>query len=271
GGVVAEEPLGHGYKELAISPGPDGAFRMAGTALHIWPRGGYMLIALPNLDGSFTTTLFLPNEGVDSFATFNTTRDVETFFERNFADAVPLLDDLVDTFSRNPTGSLSTIRCKPWRYRAGAVLLGDAAHAVVPFHGQGMNAGFEDCVALDDCVERLGADWESVFTAFEEERKPNGDAIADMALENYVEMRDSVRDPAFLLQRELAWKLEEMYPDIFIPRYSMVMFHLLPYAEAYARGAIETSILQELTRTAESLDDIDFAHAERLIKEKLVR
>lgn len=269
GGEVREDRLGHGYKELTIGPGPGGAFRMDRDALHIWPRGGYMLIALPNLDGSFTATLFLPNEGADSFAALGTARDIESFFARNFADAVPLLDDLAGTFARNPTGALGTIRCRPWRYRASAVLLGDAAHAIVPFHGQGLNAGFEDCVALDGCIGRLGDDWARVFAAFEDERKPNGDAIADMSLENYVEMRDQVREPAFLLRRELAWKLEEMYPDAFIPRYSMVMFHLLPYAQAYARGRVQASILEELTRAAGSLDEIDFARAGRLIEEKL--
>ena len=269
GGKVAEERLGHGYKELTIPAGPDGTFRMEPNALHVWPRGGFMLIALPNLDGSFTATLFLPNEGPDSFAALRTAEDVEAFFDRNFADAVPLLHDLTGTFRNNPTGTLGTIRCRPWHYRGQGLILGDAAHAIVPFHGQGMNAGFEDCVALDQALTRSGDDWDAAFAAFEDERRPNADAIADMALENYVEMRDSVRDPAFLLKRALAWKLEELYPDRFVPRYSMVMFHQLPYAEAYARGRIQAEILDELTRGANTLDAVDYARAGELIRDRL--
>jgi len=269
GGVVREERLGHGYKELTIPPGPGGAFRIERNALHIWPRGGFMLIALPNLDGSFTATLFLPNEGADSFAELRTAARVGAFFSRNFGDAVPLLHDLAGTFLANPTGTLGTIRCRPWRYRGSAVVIGDAAHAIVPFHGQGMNAGFEDCVALDRALANAGEDWDAAFGAFEAERRPNADAIADMALENYVEMRDSVRDPAFLLKRALAWKLEELYPDRFVPRYSMVMFHLLPYAEAYARGRIQAEILDELTRGVETLDAVDYARAGELVRDRL--
>ncbi len=267
GGAVREDILGHGYKELAILSGPTGEFLLDKNALHIWPRGGYMLISLPNPDGSFTATLFLPNEGEESFASLQSEEDVEAFFNLRFADAVPLLANLTISFFENPTGMLGTICCLPWRYQGDAVLIGDAAHAIVPFHGQGMNAGFEDCVALDGCIERHGIDWSSVFAEFEAERKPNAEAIADMALENYVEMRDSVRDSKFLLKKELAWKLEELYPDSFIPRYSMVMFHLLPYAEAYRRGKIQAAILEELTTSAKTVNEVDFARAERLIEE----
>lgn len=269
GGEVREDVLGHGYKEFSIPPGPDGGFKMDKNTLHIWPRGGFMLIALPNPDGSFTATLFLPNEGEDSFATLRTGDDVETFFNRHFADAVPLVANLTDGFFENATGMLGTIRCSPWRHRGDAVVMGDAAHAIVPFHGQGMNAGFEDCVALDLCIERYGDNWNQVFAEFEANRKPDADAIADMALENYIEMRDTVRDPKFLLRKELAWKLEELYPDTFIPRYSMVMFHLLPYAEAYRRGKIQAAILDELTESAASVDDVDFGQAE-ILMEKMI-
>ena len=266
GGEVDEDILGHGYKELTIPPRPGGGFAMEKNALHIWPRGGYMLIALPNPDGGFTATLFLPNQGEDSFAALQTADQVAAFFDRRFADAVPLLADLRDSFFANPTGMLGTIRCLPWRRRGDAVVIGDAAHAIVPFHGQGMNAGFEDCVALDGCIARHGADWDGAFAAFESDRKPNADAIADMALENYVEMRDSVRDAKFMLKKQLAWKLEELYPDAFIPRYSMVMFHLLPYAEAWRRGKVQAEILDELTVSATSLDAVDFDRAGRLVE-----
>ena len=194
---------------------------------------------------------------------------METFFNRHFADAVPLVANLTDSFFENATGMLGTIRCSPWRHRGDAVVMGDAAHAIVPFHGQGMNAGFEDCVALDLCIGRYGDNWNQVFAEFEANRKPDADAIADMALENYIEMRDTVRDPKFLLRKELAWKLEELYPDTFIPRYSMVMFHLLPYAEAYRRGKIQAAILDELTESAASVDDVDFGQAE-ILMEKMI-
>ena len=269
-GEVREDILGHGYKELAIPPGPAGEFLLDKNALHVWPRGGHMLISLPNPDGSFTATLFLPHEGEESFAGLQSEESVVAFFKLRFTDAVPLLANLTGSFFENPTGMLGTIRCVPWRYHGDAVLIGDAAHAIVPFHGQGMNAGFEDCVALDECIERHGDDWSAVFAEFEAQRKPNAEAIADMALENYIEMRDSVRDPKFMLQKELAWKLEALYPDAFIPRYSMVMFRLLPYTEAYRRGKIQAAILEELTTSAKTLDEVDFARAKRLIEQRIL-
>ncbi len=269
GGAVSDEPLDHSYKELTIKPGPDGRHRMESNALHIWPRGGFMLIALPNTDGSFTATLFLPNEGDNSFQTLDTRDAVESFFHGNFPDAVPLIHGLADSFFANPTGRLGTIRCHKWHKDGSGLIIGDAAHAIVPFHGQGMNAGFEDCVVLDRHLENHGSDWASVFAALETERKPSADAIADMALENYIEMRDSVRDPKFQLRKELAWKLEALFPENFIPRYSMVMFHLLPYAEAYARGQVQAKILEELTAHADSLDGIDLVNAKQLVEARM--
>ena len=266
-GTVVEELLPHGYKELNIPPGPGGAFRMEANALHVWPRGGFMLIALPNPDGSFTATLFLPHEGAESFAALRRGTDVAEFFNEHFADTVPLIGDLTGSFFENPTGTLGTIRCSAWHHRGDAVLIGDAAHAIVPFHGQGMNAGFEDCVTLDRCIAGSGGDWAAAFAAYETSRRPDADAIADMALENYVEMRDTVRDPKFLLKKALAFELEERFPDRFIPRYSMVMFHLLPYAEAYRRGKLQAAILDELTESAASLDDVDLDRAAQLVED----
>ena len=269
GGRLDEEPLGHGYKELSIPPGAGGQFRMDKNALHVWPRGEYMLIALPNVDGSFTVTLFLPNEGEESFQALTTPEAVHALFERRFADAIPLMPRLGEDFFGNPTGHLETIRCAPWSFEDHALVLGDAAHAIVPFHGQGMNAAFEDCSAFDRCLEDADRAWNEIFAEFESRRRPNTDAIADMALENYVEMRSTVREPKFQLKKDLSFRLEERHPGRFIPRYSMVMFHTIPYAEAKRRGAIQEEILDELTSEAASVDEVDLARADRLIAERL--
>jgi kynurenine 3-monooxygenase len=269
GGRLDEEPLGHGYKELSIPSEPGGGFRMEKNALHIWPRGEYMLIALPNADGSFTATLFLPQRGDESFEALTTPADVRALFERRFADAIPLMPRLVEDFFANPTGHLETIRCAPWSFEDHALVLGDAAHAIVPFHGQGMNAAFEDCSALDRCLADPDRPWREIFEEFERVRRPNTDAIAEMALENYVEMRATVREPKFQLKKDLAFRLEERHPRVFIPRYSMVMFHTIPYAEAKRRGAIQEGILDELTAKAPSVDEVDLARADRLIAERL--
>lgn len=270
GGQLDEEPLGHGYKELAIPPASrSGGFRMEKGALHIWPRGEYMLIALPNVDGSFTVTLFLPNQGEESFQALTTPEAVEALFRRRFADAILLMPGLTEDFFANPTGHLETIRCAPWSFEDHALVLGDAAHAIVPFHGQGMNAAFEDCEAFDRCLEDPDRPWNEIFAEFEKRRRPDTGAIADMALENYVEMRSTVREPKFQLKKDLAFRLEERHPGRFIPRYSMVMFHTIPYAEARRRGAIQEEILDALTLRTASLDDVDLARADRLIEERL--
>jgi kynurenine 3-monooxygenase len=264
------EMLGHGYKELTIPPDPDGRHPMAPDALHIWPRGGYMLIALPNLDGSFTVTLFMPNEGHLSFRSLCDEAAVTTFFESTFPDAAALMPGYAAEFFANPTGELGTVRCRPWHVDRRAVLIGDAAHAIVPFHGQGMNCAFEDCLALDECVEEFGTDWAAVFEAFSARRKPHADAIAEMALENYVEMRDQVRDPGFQLRKALAFELERRFPERFVPRYSLVMFRDdIPYGEARRRGRIQTAILDELTAGVASLEAVDFGRAEQLVGERL--
>jgi kynurenine 3-monooxygenase len=260
--------LDHSYKELTIPAGADGGFQLEKEALHIWPRGDYMMIGLPNPDATFTLTLFMPNEGEVSFAAINDHESLHQLFDTYFADAKPLIPDLESDYFNNPTGYLGTIRCADWQY-ANAVLTGDAAHAIVPFHGQGMNAGFEDCVAMERALDEFHDDWHRAMPAFVESRMDNSNAIADMALENYVEMRSTVNDPKFHLKKAIAFELENRLPDYFIPRYSMVMFHLIPYAEAFARGKIQYRILDTLAEGIDSAEKVDFARAERLVKQKL--
>lgn len=264
----SEDMLTHGYKELVIAADDNGEHRLDPNALHVWPRGEFMLIALPNTDGSFTATLFLPLEGSMSFASLATREALADFFNAQFPDAHALLPDLPHQFFARPTGLMGTVRCSRWALKDELVLIGDAAHAIVPFHGQGMNCAFEDCVELDALLAQC--DWSAACESFERTRRPNANAIADMALENYVEMRDTVRDPTFQLQKELALELERRFPDRFIPRYSMVMFHHeIPYAVAQERGRLQSEILRELTRDRERLSEIDFGHAEHLIDLRL--
>ncbi|HEX6928087.1 MAG TPA: NAD(P)/FAD-dependent oxidoreductase [Gammaproteobacteria bacterium] len=263
---ASEDILDHAYKELVIPPAADGGFRIEKNALHIWPRGGYMLIALPNLDGSFTCTLFLARDGEPSFASLGNEDTLRAFFAGNFPDALQLMPGLERDFFDNPTGMLGTVRCRPWHHGSEALLLGDAAHAIVPFHGQGMNAAFEDCVALDRLIEVHGTDWNTVFAAFTAERKPDADAIAQMALENYIEMRDAVRDPGFHLRKQVEFALEEKFPGRFIPRYSMVMFHPeIRYADALKRGERQSGILAELTEGRSDISAVDLGRANELL------
>ena len=265
------EPLGHSYKELCIPADADGNFQIEPHALHIWPRGGYMLIALPNMDRSFTVTLFMPNEGEISFDSIDDEEKLLAFFKQHFPDTVPLMPNLAKDYFANPTGNLATVRCSPWHYQDKGLLLGDAAHAVVPFHGQGMNCGFEDVSEFDAQLEKFAGDWQKIFSETDRLRQPNGNAIADMAIENYITMRDSVRDDKFLLRSALAFELEKQLPDYFCPRYSMVMFHRLPYAEAQSRGIIQEEILQELTQSVTEVEQVDMAYAEQLVKQKLTK
>ncbi len=260
-------PLQHGYKELEIPP-VNGTFAMEPNALHIWPRGNYMCIALPNSEGSFTVTLFLPNEGNPSFATIATDDDAQALFARDFADALPLIPELREHFVINPTGMLGTLYLDRWHIGGRALLIGDAAHAIVPFHGQGMNCGFEDAVELAELLQHSD-DTTDVFAEFERRRKPNADAIAEMALENYVEMRDSVADARFLLMRSLERQLADKYPNRFVPRYWMVTFSRIPYSVALERGDIQSAILRELTENTTDLRNVDLARADTLIRTKL--
>ncbi len=266
---AAEDLLDHGYKELTIVAGQSGEFLLEPGALHIWPRGGFMLIALPNPDRSFTATLFLPHTGEPSFATVSPST-LGAFFAREFPDAVPLMPALHRDYVAHPIGLLGTVYCRPWSYQGRLLMIGDAAHAIVPFHGQGMNAAFEDCTVLDDLLGKYlsggRVEWPALFAEFEAARTPNARAIAEMAIENYREMRDEVRDAKFRLRADVSFELERRFPGKFVPRYSMVMFHPeIPYAEAQRRGAIQSSILHDLTARATALTDVDWQRAAALI------
>jgi len=238
-----ESYLAHGYKELTIPPAPDGSWRMEKNALHIWPRKSFMMIALPNPDSSFTCTLFWEFEGQRSFATTKTDDDVRRFFEEEFPDAVPLMPTLLDDFKNNPTGSLVTIRCAPWFYRDKVCLVGDAAHAVVPFYGQGMNAAFEDCVVLDECLEKFPDNRERAFAEYFSRRKVNADALADLAIGNFIEMRDKTASKTFRAKKKLDHLLEAALPGIYLPLYTMVTFTRIPYAQAARRAKRQDRML----------------------------
>ncbi len=269
---ASEEPLEHGYKELTIPAGPGGTYRLASDALHIWPRGGYMLIALPNADGTFTATLFLARNGEGaSFASLDAVGAARALFGREFGDALALMPDFELEFAANPVGPLATIHAAPWHVGGQALLIGDAAHAIVPFHGQGLNCGFEDCIVLDELLAD-GCGWTEAFDRFDASRRPDAAAIARMALENYLEMRDTVRDPRFGLQKELSLALERRHPERFIPRYSMVMFHAeIPYAEAERRGAVQAALLDAATHGVDSLASIDWPRLDAAVEARLPR
>ena len=257
------EPLGHAYKELSISADAAGEFKLEPNALHIWPRGQFMLIGLPNTDRSFTCTLFMPNEGDVSFKSLKTEADVVDFFNTHFSDALPLLENFPRSYFENPTGRLVTVYADNWYYK-NFYLIGDAAHAVVPFFGQGMNASFEDCTILMDCVDSGDDNWLDIFSSYNKMRKSDADAIAQMAIENYIEMRDSVAQSDYKAKREIANSLSIEFPDRFIPRYNMVSFTSIPYSEVYKRGKIQQEIISQLME-----NELDLQKAEKLITEKL--
>ena len=266
GGQSASDFLDHDYKELEIPAGAGGTWQLEKEALHIWPRGEFMLIALPNLDGSFTVTLFLPKQGTPSFESLADEERVEAFFEKTFLTARALMPDLVEDFFGNPTGRLGTLRCQPWHLEDQCLLLGDAAHAIVPFHGQGMNCAFEDCVVLDQLLDKWNEDWAKVNPELSSSRKPDADAIAQMAIENYTTMRETVTDPKYGLKKAIGFELERRLPELYIPRYSMVMFHDMPYSEAFEKGQIQSSILDELAEGVDSVDDVNWEQAEAVVK-----
>ncbi len=265
----SQQYLEHGYKELTIPAGANGAYKIEKNALHIWPRQTYMLIALPNIDGSFACIFFFPFEGDPSFASLDTEEKVLQFFEIQFPDVMPLMPNLLENYFSNPTGAMVTIKCAPWHIADKALLLGDAAHAIVPFFGQGVNCAFESCAYLAACIDQLGGDWEKIFVEFERLRKTDTDAIAELALENFIEMRDLVADPKFLFRKKVEQALQQKYPAIFLPKYSMVTFHRLPYSVALSRGKIQDRILTELCGVVESVDGLNWEKAGAMIHEAL--
>ncbi len=235
--------LPHGYKELTIPPGPEGSWQMEKNALHIWPRKSFMMIALPNPDASFTCTLFWEFEGRRSFATMKNDDDVRQFFSEEFPDAAALMPSLLEDYWHNPTGSLVTIRCAPWYYEDKIALVGDAAHAVVPFYGQGMNAAFEDCVVFDQCLAEFPNDRKKAFAEYFERRKANADALADLAVHNFIEMRDKTASRAFRAKKKLDHVLEGWLPEVYLPLYAMVTFTRIPYADAQRRARKQDTLI----------------------------
>jgi len=241
----SQQYIAHGYKELCIPANPDGTHKLEKNALHIWPRGSFMLIALPNLDGSFTCTLFLPFEGAQSFEHLQTEQQISDFFSEVFPDVMPLMDDLTKQFKENPTSNLVMVRSSPWSHQGRFLLMGDAAHAIVPFYGQGMNAGFEDCTVFNQLFDQFEHS-KDLFKAFENLRIDDANAIADLALYNFIEMRDKVADERFLLRKKIEAHLHELYPDKWIPLYSMVTFSHIRYSDAQKIGKIQDLIMEKV-------------------------
>src|SRR5256714_4943636 len=264
---VEESFLDFGYKELTVPKAPGGGFSLEKNALHIWPRKNFMLIALPNLDGSFTCTLFLPFEGAASFASIAAPASAERFFAETFPDALALIPRLGEALEEAPLGRMVTVRCSPWS-RGPALLVGDAAHAIVPFFGQGMNAGFEDCTVLMEMLDREPS-FTRAFAELSETRKPDADAIADLAVENFVEMRDKVADPEFVLWKDVEAELSRRFPGEYLSRYQLVTFTRVPYRAAQEAGRIQLDLLHSLTAKARSARDVDYSAAQSAIRTRL--
>ena len=244
----SQEFLDTGYKELNIPANPDGTHKLDKNSFHIWPRGNYMLIALPNLDGSFTCTLFMPFEGENSFAALTDRKEVEDFFEKNFPDSIDVIPKLAEDFFRNPTSTLVTMKCFPWTFEDKIALIGDACHAIVPFYGQGMNAGFEDITVLNELIQEHGNDWKTIFSEYQTQRKPNADAIAELSYRNFMEMSTKTADDKFHLQKKIEKHFAAKYPEKWIPLYSRVTFSHRPYTEALAIGDLQNTIMETILR-----------------------
>lgn len=259
--------LDHGYKELEIPAAADGTHQLRVDCLHIWPRGEFMMIALPNVDGSFTCTLFIPFEGKNALEHLTTPEAVNDFFERHFPDARALMPELTDDFFANPNASLVMTKCYPWHYQDKVCLMGDAAHAIVPFYGQGMNAGFEDCTAMNRLLDECGDDFVKAFEAFTKERKPCGDAILELALRNYIEMRDKTGDPVFLLQKKIEGRFSAKYPEKWVPLYSQVTFSHVPYHAALRNGDEQQKIMDRIM----AIPDIETLWDSEMVEQKMLQ
>ena len=262
--------LKHGYKEITIPSIYSSQIPIERNALHVWPRGDCMINGFPNLDGSTTCVFFAPFEGENGFDNLKSEEQVTSLFQNQFSDIFPFIPDVEAKFSSSKTGHLITIKCDPWHVEDKALLLGDSAHAIVPFHGQGMNCAFEDCAYLDKCIAKYGTDWKAVFQEFERNRKVNTDSIADLSLLNYVELREQISDQKFLLKKEVEKILADKYPEYFIPRFSMVCFNQIPYSVAQYRGEIQQSIIEELCEQINDIQDIEWKTANNLMTEKLI-
>jgi kynurenine 3-monooxygenase len=242
----SQKYLDHAYKELVIPANEDGTHKLDKNCLHIWPRGEFMMIALANLDGSFTCTLFFPLKGEKSFEALTTPDEVAAFFNKTFPDAVELMPTLLEDYFENPTSKLIMVRAQPWNYKDDIVIIGDAAHAIVPFYGQGMNCGFEDCTVFSEMHDAAGGNWDGLLDAYSAERVPDGNAILDLALDNYIEMRDLTADPNFLLQKKIEAKFSNLYPEKWLPLYSQVTFSHIKYSHAYRNGKAQHALMQEI-------------------------
>jgi kynurenine 3-monooxygenase len=265
----SQEFLKIGYKELNIPANPDGTHKLDPNSFHIWPRGEYMLIALPNLDGSFTCTLFMPFEGDNSLAELKDINLVKAFFAKNFPDSIEVIPMLAEDFFKNPTSTLVTMKCFPWAYEDKIALIGDACHAIVPFYGQGMNAGFEDITVLNEMMQLYGNDWKKILSEYQKSRKPNADAIAELSYRNFMEMSTKTADEKFLLQKKIEKVFSDKYPDLWIPLYSRVTFSDRPYAEALAIGDAQNAIMEEVLRIDNIESKWDSIEVEQKILELL--
>lgn len=262
----SQKYLDHGYKELIIPANEDGTHKLDKNCLHIWPRGEFMMIALANLDGSFTCTLFFPMYGETSFESLKTKEQVSAFFNKTFPDAVPLMPTLLDNYFENPTSTLVMVRCNPWNYKDNVLLLGDAAHAMVPFYGQGMNCGFEDCTVFDEMYHETNGNWTGLLDRFSKQRVPDGNAIIDLALMNYIEMRDLTADPDFLLRKKIEAKFNQLYPHLWLPLYSQVTFSNIRYSDAIQNGEKQNKIMDQIM----AINNIHQEWDSNLVMEKML-
>ena len=262
----SQEFMKIGYKELHIPANPDGSHKIDQNSLHIWPRGNFMLMALANIDGSFTCTLFMPFEGEDSFEQLTDVPKLTKFFETYFADTKEIIPELIIDFFINPTSYLAIMKCFPWTYEDKIALIGDSAHAIVPFYGHGMNAGFEDITVLNEMIALYGDDWKTIFKEYEKSRKPNADAIAELSRRNFVEMSTKTADENFLLQKKIEKWFSDKHPDKWMPLYSRVTFSLQPYSEALAIGDFQNQIMEEIMK----IENIDQKWNSEEVEQKII-